>query len=108
MNFICKTTMFIKGGSSQTFGGGGGEGGGGLRLTPVEKRHQLRKGGGLRFEVIKYFVGAKGVNLDGEGGYSRTPPSLYPALNICIYLLIPYEITRKKIKTLYVNDFIDD
>ena len=28
-------------------------------------RHQLGKGAGLRFKIIKDFVGAKGVNQDG-------------------------------------------
>ena len=59
LNFIFNSSEIkdmIKGGSSQTF-----------------------RGGGLRFEIVKDFVGAKGVNQDGGGLQAPfAPPRIRP------------------------------
>ena len=68
-----------KGGSSQTFRGG---------AFQNFARHQLGKGGGLRFEIIKDFVGTKGINQDGRGATAPLCPPPGSALAIVIVMLL--------------------
>ena len=63
-------TIYLRADPAKNLGGGGGGAGKSLQDTSWGR-------GGLRFKIIKDFVGTKGVDQDG-GGCGYSPPLLPP------------------------------